>query len=113
MKHLLLCGIMAIGIMMVNSVSAETMSTSGTVTSTQNGMIEIKQGDGEVKTFKITPDTRYRQKKMTESTQASTENETQDDSYFEPIAEEDEWVEIYYMPNEDELIVEDIIIYAD
>ncbi len=113
MKHLLLSGTMAIGIMMAGSVSASTMSTSGTVTATQNGVLEIKQGDGEVKTFSITPETRYRQKKMTESTQASTENETQDDSYFEPIVEEDEWVEVYYTPNGDTLVVEDVIIYED
>lgn len=113
MKKILLMSIFAIsGIIFNQQVHAET--AQGKVKS-QDGMNLVIITDNGNEMMMITDDnTTYRKKKIHRSKKGS-KNMQKNKSSFQPIVEEDDWVEVIYNAKGEpvEYIVEDIIIYED
>ena len=111
MKQILLCSVMALGLMVSGTVCAET--TSGHVVDTEGTIVVVQQEDGTQVKMQTTPETTYRKKKI------AKHNKIQDgqkmkkgEAYFQPMIEEDDFIEVIYSPSTgDVLIIEDVIIY--
>ncbi len=98
-----LCSVLAL------NVGAET--TTGTVTDMMGESITILTPAGEEMTLKATDQTTYRQKKVKKMKRKNKEH-----SYFKPMVEEDDLVEITYIvdPKDNTVyIIEDVVIWDD
>jgi hypothetical protein len=113
MKHILIAGITALTIAISFSVNAETMT--GKVLSRNGDQITLQQKDGTIKSLTITDNTTYRKKKIMKRNKVKKGHTMKKgESYYLPMVEENDWVEIVYTPTEEnDLIMEDVTVYDD
>ena len=94
--------------------NAETIS--GEVIKAQKNSITIRTEDGEKITIPTTDGTGYRQKKIYHKGRKNKGKVIPTDTYFEPMVDEDDWVEITYTPATNEMQsaeAQEVIIYDD
>jgi hypothetical protein len=94
--------------------NAETMT--GTVTDVKGNMVTIQGKDGSEKVMKTTENTKYREKKIIKKDKMKQGKKLKKgDSFYKPLVDEDEWVEVVYTVDEDGDIyyLEDVIVYDD
>lgn len=113
MKHLLIAGVAALTIAGSFAVNAETMT--GKVLSRNGNQITLQQKDGTIKSLTLTDNTTYRKKKMMKKDKVKQGHTMKKgESYYQPMLDEDDWIEVVYTPTEDnDLIMEDVTVYDD
>jgi len=113
MKNILLAGVGAL--VALFSVNASAESISGKVVSTEGDTVVVRQSDGTKMTLTATPDTTYRQKKVAKHDKMKHGRKiTKGQSYYQPMVEEDDWVDIIYSPDTNSIyVIEDVVIYDD
>ena len=112
MKKLLLIGTMCL--LGGHMACAETIS--GEVVKAKKDMITVRTDGGEKMSFQTTDGTTYRQKKVRRKGKMHKGRMTTADSYYEPMVEEDDWVEITYTPAKNDMQsaeIQEIIVYED
>ncbi len=113
MKKLLIAGAAALVLIGTASVQAETVQ--GKVLSTKGNTVTIQQKDGTIKSLTTTDNTTYRKKKMMKKNKMKHGQMLEKGkTYYEPLMEEDDWIEIVYTPTSDnEMVIEDVTVYDD
>ena len=113
MKKLLFVSALALVIGLGTSACAE--SVSGKVVSTDGNSVTVRQQDGTKTTMQVTPDTTYRKKKIAKQDKMKKGHHVKrGEAYYQPMLEEDDWVDIIYSPSTgDVMIIEDVVIYDD
>ena len=112
MKKVLLLGTLCL--LGTNLACAETIS--GEVVKAKKNAIVVNTENGEKMTFQTTDGTTYRQKKVTRKGKMRHGKRTSADSYYEPMVEEEDWVEITYTPATNDMQsaeVQEIVVYDD
>ena len=95
-------------------VQAETIS--GEVTDVKKGAIVIRTENGEKITLNTTDNTAYREKKISRKGKMRKGKMHSADTYYRPMVEEDDWVEITYTPATNEMQsaeVQEVIVYDE
>ena len=106
MKKLLLLGIAAAALSTTLSACAET--ASGKVVKATGDTVTIRDTNGVNHTMKTNSNTTYRKKTSMNHKATGSKKAPQ------PILAEDDFVEIIYSPSTDEeLIIEDVVIYTE
>ncbi len=113
MKKLLIAGVAAL--VLVGTASARAETIQGKVLSTKGNMVTIQQKDGTIKSLTMTDNTTYRKKKMMKKNKMKHGHlKEKGKTYYEPMMEEDDWIEIVYTPTSDtEMVAEDVTVYDD
>ena len=94
--------------------NAETIS--GNVVKTKKDMLTIQTEDGEKMDLQTTDGTTYRKKKVYRKGKKNKGKMTSANTAFQPMVEEDDWVEITYTPATNEMQsaeVQEVIVYDD
>ena len=111
MKKLLLMGIC---LLTANFVQAETIS--GEVADVKKNAIVVRTEDGEKITLHTTDNTSYREKKVARKGKIRKGKMYTADTYYRPMVEEDDWVEITYTPSSNDMQgaeIQEVIVYDD
>ena len=113
MKNILLVGVSALVAFVSVNTSAE--SISGKVISKEGDTVVVRQSDGTKMTLTATPDTTYREKKVAKHDKMRQGKKiAKGQSYYKPMVEEDDWVDIVYSPDTNSVyVIEDVVIYDD
>ena len=109
MKKLLFLGICCL--MGTSIACAETVY--GKVIRANDDTLTVKTEDGQKMDMQMTDNTTYRQKRVRQRIKKSRHQMSKMDGYFEPMVEEDDWVEITYTPNNNVQEIQEVIIYDD
>ena len=111
MKQILLCSVMGLCLGASMAVYAET--TSGHVVDTEGTTVVVQQKDGTQVKMQTTPETTYRKKKIAKRNKIQNGQKMKEgEAYFQPMIEEDDFIEVIYSPSTGEmLIIEDVVIY--
>ena len=112
MQKLFLLG--AACLLMAGAVQAETVS--GKVVKTKHGMVTIETDDGEKMDLQTTDNTSYREKRVRSRGKKMKGRTISADTYYIPMVEEDDWVEITYTPSGNNLQsaeIQEVIVYDD
>lgn len=111
MKKILLCSAMFMGLGLSNIVQAET--ATGHVVDTDGSSVTVQQENGNQVTMQTTPETTYRMKKVAKRNKMKDgKTLKKGEAYFQPMVEEDDFIEVIYSPSTgDVLIIEDVIIH--
>lgn len=109
----LMFGIMAIGLSITTTGQAETIS--GQVVQKKGNDITVKTQDGSEKSMQLNDNTTYRKKKILKHGKIHLGKKlNKGDSYYKPLLEEDDWVEIIYTPAPTEgWWIEEVTVYDD
>ena len=99
MKKVLLLGTLCL----LFPILANAETVSGEVIKAKKNSITIRTENGEKMTLHTTDGTDYRQKKVYHKGRKNKGKITPADTYFEPMVEEDDWVEITYTPATNEM----------
>ena len=111
MKKLLVIGTC---LLMAGLAQAETIS--GEVVGVKKSAIVVRTEDGEKMTLNTTDNTAYREKKVSRRGKMRKGKIHSADTYYRPMVEEDDWVEITYTPAKNEMQgaeIQEVIIYND
>ena len=95
---------------------AEAATVSGEVVKAKRGSIVVQTEDGDKMTFHTTDGTTYRQKKVHRKGRMHKGKMMPADAYYEPMVEEDDWVEITYTPATNDMQtaeVQEVVVYDD
>ena len=111
-----LCLTVAVAALFISfTVNAET--AKGRVVDTDGHTITVQTQNGEHVTMALTDHTTYRKKKMMKHAKKKHgKMYKKGDSYYEPLVEEDDWIELTYTPaktSDTSAVVEDVIVYDD
>ncbi len=111
--NLILCSAVALAVATGTTVCAETLT--GKVVAAKGNDITVRQDDGTQQTVRVNDETTYRKKKVVRKDKSKRHHKMNTAaSYYTPLAEEDDWVEIVYSPaTGDGWIAEDITVYDD
>ncbi len=92
---------------------AQAETAQGKIKSQKGDYIVILMDDGNEMNLVATDNTTYRKKKIQRYKKGKSMR--QENGYFKPLMEQDDWVEITYSPSgtPTEYIIEDVIIYDD
>ena len=82
----------------VVAIPALAETISGEVLSVDGNTVVVKTNEGQKMTFQTTDKTTYRKKKLIKHTKKKRGMRGPNDWTFQPVAEEDDWVEITYNP---------------
>lgn len=114
MKKVFLMGAAA-ALMMSFNVQAETVK--GKVIDQNGNMLTVQTQDGQQLKMAVTDNTTYRKKKMVSKDKRKGDKMyKKGDTYYSPMVEEDEWIELQYVPAANTMstaVVEDVIVYDD
>ena len=89
---------------------------SGNVVKAKKDMLTIQTEDGEKMNLQTTDNTTYRKKKVYRKGSKRKGKMTSASNSFEPMVEEDDWVEITYTPAKNEMQgaeIQQVIVYDD
>lgn len=113
MKQILIAGVTALAIAGSFNANAETMT--GKVLSRNGDQVTLQQKDGTIKSLTVTDNTTYRKKKIMKKNKVKKGHTMKKgEAYYQPMLEEDDWVEVVYTPTEDnDLVMEDVTVYDD
>ena len=95
---------------------AEAETVSGKVVDVRQNAITVKTEDGEKMTLHTTDKTGYREKKITRKGKMHKGKMHPAETYYRPMVEEDDWVEITYTPAKNDVQsdeVKEVIVYDD
>ena len=111
-----LYSILVLGIMSVAlGVQAETVS--GRVVNQNGNVLTVQTADGTTAQMTLTDNTRYREKKTVKHhVKKGNKVHQAGDTYYKPLVEEDDWIELTYTPakTSDAMdTIEDVIVYDD
>ena len=111
MKKVLLLGM--VPLLMAGFANAATVS--GEVIKAKKDAITVRTDDGDKMTFYTTDGTTYRQKHVRKGKMHKGKR-TPIETYYEPMVEEDDWVEITYTPATNDMQsaeIQEVIVYDD
>ena len=113
MKKLLLTAVAIAALTIGADVMAE--SISGKVVATDGNQVTVRQKDGTKTTLQATPQTTYRTIKVSKHHKKKGAHQAmKEGGTYQPMVEEDDWVDIIYSPSTDSVyVIEDVIIYDD
>lgn len=115
MKKSLLLSVMAVSVLgIMGTAQAETVQ--GKVLTQKGDVVTMQQADGKIVTVKTTDNTTYRKKKLLKKDKKKNgKMMKRGDSYYTPMMDEDEWIEVTYNPdtNTSDWIAEDVVVYDD
>ena len=106
MKKLLM-----IGVCLLATSLAQAETISGKITNIKKNTVIVKAEDGKKTTLNTTDNTSYRKKKVSRKGKTHAAN-----TYYKPMMEEDDWVEITYTPAKNETQsaeIQEVVIYDD
>jgi glycine cleavage system H lipoate-binding protein len=111
MKKILLCSVMALSLGV--SVGALAETATGHVVETNGSSVTVQQENGQQVTMQTTPETTYRTKKIVKRNKIQDGKKMKKgDTYFQPMVEEDDFIEVIYSPSSGNvLIIEDVVIH--
>lgn len=115
MKKTLLFGALAL-LAGASFTEAKAESMTGTVTEKNGNMITVQGKDGKEVTMQATENTKYREKKVMKKDKTKHGKKMKkSDTYYKPLVDEDDWVEIVYTVDPDGNIyyLEDVVVYDD
>lgn len=96
---------------------ANAETAKGRVVSQEGNMITVQTDAGQKATMILTDDTTYRKKKMMKHAKKKHgKMYKKGDSYYKPMVEEDDWIELTYTPSktsDTSAVVEDVVVYDD
>ncbi|MGN1062878.1 MAG: hypothetical protein ACI4QM_00940 [Alphaproteobacteria bacterium] len=105
----------AAALMMSLNVQAETVK--GKLVDQKGNMLTVQTQDGQQLKMTTTDNTTYRKKKTAhKDKKKGTKTYKKGESYYTPMVDEDEFIEVQYVPAADEMstaVVEDVIVYDD
>ena len=114
MKKTLLCSLIVTAFL-TTTAHAETLV--GQVEDIQGNTLILTTEDGQTKTFKTSDDTHYRKKKMKKEHKLKRGKMSPPKAVgYEPMVEEDDWIELIYTPSTQQLDAEEvqsITVYDD
>lgn len=113
MKKTLLLSVFTMAFML--SYQAQAATASGKVTAVNGNNITVQTENGQQMTMATTDQTMYRKKKMHKKNKTKRGKRPAEWSY-EPIAEEDDWVDVVYNPatgNGTVSEVQEVVVYDD
>ncbi len=100
---------------LIVSFGARAEVAQGTVQEVQGATILVQTGDDTVQAFQVSDDTIYRAKKVAQENKSTNGRVMKKgEAYFQPMVEEDDWIELTYTPNTDDLgaaEVSQVIVY--
>lgn len=115
MKKTLFLGMMTLTLFTLTTAGAETFV--GKVQDIQGNLVSVKTEEGQVKQFKTTDKTSYRQKKMKKHHKVKRGKMPAASVVgYEPMIEEDDWIELSYTPgaqSADTEEIDSVIVYDD
>ena len=94
--------------------NAETIS--GNVIKAKKNMLTVQTDDGEKVNLQLTDGTTYRQKKIYKKGKKNRGKMMPADTYYQPMVEEDDWVEVTYTPATNSMQsaeVQEVVVYED
>ena len=103
--------ILLIALCLFATTWANAETVSGEVVKAKKNKIIVQTNEGENVTLYTTDGTTYRQKKIHRKGKMKTAG-----GYYEPMVEEDDWVEITYTPAKDGsqmAEIQEVIVYND
>ena len=109
MYQLFLLGTILLG---TNLGFAETIS--GEIVDVRRNTITVRTPEGEKMTLHTTDNTGYREKKVSRRGKMHKGKMQSSDTYYRPMVEEDDWVEVTYTPATNEMQsaeVQEVIVY--
>ena len=104
----------ALCLFLVGVAQAETVS--GEVTGVRKNTITVQTDEGEKMTLHTTDNTAYREKKVSRRGSKRKGKMQSAETYYRPMVEEDDWVEITYTPASNEMQsteIQEVIVYED
>lgn len=115
MKKALLLGAMAITFM---AFTAQAEVAKGKVVDKQGNMLTVQTENGQKLKMAVTDNTTYRKKKTVDRDMTTKDGRMfkKGSTYFSPMVDEDEWIELIYTPGPDAMtnaVVEDVVVYDD
>lgn len=114
MKKILLA---ATAVAVLCSFAAQAETVQGKVKEVKGNTIVMQMQDGSLKTFKASDNTNYKTKKvMKKDKKKHGRQMKKGDTYFQPMVEEDDWIELTYTPatqNLNEAEIEQVVVYDD
>ena len=110
MQKLLLVGTLCL----LGAGFAQAATVSGKVVDVRQNAITVKTEAGEKMTLHTTDKTGYREKKITRKGKMHKGKMNPAETYYRPMVEEDDWVEITYTPAKNDMQsdeVQEVIVY--
>ena len=111
-----LCLTVAVAALFI-SFTANAETAKGKVIDTNGHMITVQTQNGDQVTMALTDNTTYRKKKTSKrDMKKHSKKHAKSKTYYEPLVEEDDWIELTYTPAKDSTsnaVVEDVIVYDD
>ena len=95
---------------------AQAETVSGKVTGVRKNTITLRTEDGEKMTLQTTDGTSYREKKVSRKGKMHKGKMHAAETYYRPMVEEDDWVEITYTPatnNMQSAEIQEVVVYDD
>ncbi len=107
---------LALGLLSISPViHAETVS--GRVVHQDGNVLTVQTSDGTTAKMALTENTKYREKKMVKhDTKKGDKTYPKGTTYYKPLVEEDDWIELTYTPattSNTMDTIEDVIVYDD
>ena len=105
-----------LGACLLASTFAQAETISGEVVGVGKNAIVVLTETGEKVTLNTTDNTAYREKKIARKGKMRKGKIYPADTYYRPMVEEDDWVEITYTPATNEMQsaeIQDVIVYDD
>ena len=112
MKKLLLFSLLCFS--GVSLAQAETIA--GKVTDVRKNTITVRTEEGEKMTLQTSDNTNYREKKVSRKGKVHKGKMNAAETYYRPMVEEDDWVEITYTPatnNMQSAEIQQVVVYDD
>ena len=108
--------LLVIGACLLATSLAQAETISGEVVGVKKSAIVVRTEDGEKMTLNTTDKTAYREKKVSRRGKMRKGKMHSADTYYRPLVEEDDWVEITYTPATDDMQsaeIQEVIVYDD
>ena len=112
MKKLLILGIACV----LGAHLAQAETVSGRVTGVLKNTITVRTEEGDKITMQTTDNTNYREKKVSRKGKMHKGKMQGAETYYRPMVEEEDWVEITYTPTQNDMQsaeIQEVIVYDD
>ena len=107
--------ILILGACLLATSFAQAETISGEVVGVNKNAIMVRTEDGEKMTLNTTDNTAYREKKVRKAKKYKGKMHPMD-TYYLPMVEEDDWVEVTYTPATNETQsaeIQEVVVYSD
>ena len=108
--------ILILGTCLLASTFVHAETIMGEVVEVGKNAIVIRTEEGEKMTLNTTDNTAYREKKVSRRGKMRKGKMYPADTYYRPMVEEDDWVEVTYTPSTNEMQsaeIQEVIVYDD